>query len=174
MDYRQTLINMVDRFNVTAVEEFKEIELKIIADSKSIFKKNKDFDGHIEKLRKCKRAAQRIDPRSVGVSPADREMAELKEHLQRCIVIFNGLCDDYIQFQTALRAKSSGEEKIKYSEIRHINEKIRCAKANLNEQLIEVNVRYADFNELAREEEDEEALDGVEYMTYEALKRSDA
>ena len=56
MDYRQTLINMVDRFNVTAVEEFKEIELKIIADSKSIFKKNKDFDGHIKKLRKIGRA----------------------------------------------------------------------------------------------------------------------
>ena len=65
MDYRQTLIKMIDTFTVRAVEEFKEIELKIYGESRSIFKKNKDYEGNIKKLRRCKTNAQKIDPKSV-------------------------------------------------------------------------------------------------------------
>lgn len=173
MDYRQALISMVDKFNVKAVEEFKEIELKIIADARSIFKKNKDYSGNIEKLRKCKSSAQKLDPRSVKVPEEDKMARELKEHFQRCIVIFNALCDAYIQYQTALMNKANGSEKIKFSEIKGYNEKARSAKVNLNNQLNEVNIRYSEFNEMERADEEDEDISGVKYMTYESIKGSE-
>ena len=173
MDYRQKLIKMIDTFNVKAVEEFKEIELKIIADSRSVFKKNKDYAGHIEKLRQCKSTAQKLNPRSIKVPEDDLQCNELKDHFQRCIVIFNALCDAYIQYQTALMNKANGEEKVKFSEIKNFSDKARTAKTTLNQQLNEVNIRYTEFNEMDRAEEEDDEIDGIKYMTYEAIKGSE-
>lgn len=55
MDYKKQLIDLVEMFYVDVVEEFKEGELQIIADSKfkSLFKK-KNYDGNIQNLRSCK------------------------------------------------------------------------------------------------------------------------
>ena len=52
MEYKKQLIGRIESFYVDVVEEFKEAELQIMADSKfrSIFKK-KDYDGNIAKLR---------------------------------------------------------------------------------------------------------------------------
>ncbi len=173
MDYRQTLIKMIDKFNVTAVEEFKEAELKIYADSKSVFKKRKDYDGHLQKLRRCKKEAQKIDPRSVKIPEDDKQTQELMDHFQKCLIIFSGICDAYIQFVTSLKNKAEGTENIKYSELKHISNKMREGKTNLNEHLTEMNIRYAEFNDLERGEEDKEDLKDVNYFTYEDLKGSD-
>ena len=56
MEYKKQLIKKIESFYVDVVEEFKEAELQIMADSKfrSIFKK-KDYDGNIAKLRSCKK-----------------------------------------------------------------------------------------------------------------------
>ena len=53
MEYKKQLIGRIESFYVDVVEEFKEAELQIMADSKfrSIFKK-KDYDGNIAKLQK--------------------------------------------------------------------------------------------------------------------------
>ena len=61
MEYKKQLIGRIESFYVDVVEEFKEAELQIMADSKfrSIFKK-KDYDGNIAKLRSCKKDAQKI------------------------------------------------------------------------------------------------------------------
>ena len=169
MDYRQELISMIDKFNVQSVEEFKEIELKIIADSKSIFKKNKDYDGHIAKLKKIKGDAQRLNPRSIKIPQDDKLSKDLIDNFQRCLIIFSGVCDGYIQFETALKGKAEGD-KTKFSEIKQINDKVRFAKTNLNNHLNELNIIYSEFNEMDRGDEDEEDLEGIAYMTYESLK----
>ena len=61
MEYKKQLIGRIESFYVDVVEEFKEAELQIMADSKfrSIFKK-KDYDGNIAKLRSCKKDAQKM------------------------------------------------------------------------------------------------------------------
>ncbi|MBQ6495641.1 MAG: hypothetical protein IJI74_00565 [Firmicutes bacterium] len=172
MDYKQTLIKMIDRFNLEAVEEFKDIELQIYADSRRIFKKNKDYDGMIGRLRKCKKNAQKLDPRSIKIPEDDKLTKELMTHFQRCIVIFSGLCDAYIQFETALRNKAEGtDDKVKYSDIKVIKDKLRTGKTTLNDQLNEVNIRYAEYNDMQRTEEEKEDLKGLNYMTYEDLMK---
>ncbi|MDO4869385.1 MAG: hypothetical protein Q4A65_03695 [Bacillota bacterium] len=168
MDYKQTLIKMIDRFNLQSVEELKEIELKLISDSKSIFKKNKDYDGRIETLRKIKKEAQKIDPRSVKIPEDDESTRKLKDAFQRCILTLTGICDSYIQFETALKNKAEGS-KIKFGDVKQINGEVREAKTKLNEQLNELNVMYADYNDLERAVEDED-FGGVKYMTYESIQ----
>ena len=63
MEYKKQLIGRIESFYVDVVEEFKEAELQIMADSKfrSIFKK-KDYDGNIAKLRSCKKTHRRSVP----------------------------------------------------------------------------------------------------------------
>lgn len=174
MDYRQTLIKMIDKFTVRAVEEFKEIELKIYGESRSIFKKNKDYEGNIKKLRRCKTNAQKIDPKSVKVSEDDKQAKGLMDTFQKCLVIFSGVCDAYIQFETALMNKANGEEKVSYSDIKNFRDKMRLGRENLNKNLDELNIWYAEFNDMERaKEEDIEDLGGVAFMTYEDLMSSD-
>ena len=174
MDYRQTLIKMVDRFNVKAVEEFKEIELRIYAESRSVFKKNKDYAGNIEKLKKIKTNAQKIDPKSVKVPDGDKQAKGLMDNFQKCLVIFSGVCDAYIQFETALMNKAEGsEEKVKYSDIKNFKDKMRMGRTNLNKSLDELNIWYAEFNDMEREKEENTDLGDIKYMTYEDLVSSD-
>ena len=174
MDYRQTLIKMIDKFNVTAVEEFKEIELKIYGESRSIFKKNKDYEGNIKKLKRVKTNAQKLDPKSVKVPDGDKQTKGLMDNFQKCLVIFSGVCDAYIQFETALMNKAQGsEEKVKYSDIKGFRDKMRLGRTNLNNSLNELNMWYAEFNDMERAEEEQEDLCGVKYMTYEDLMSSD-
>jgi len=173
MDYRQTLIKMIDTFNVKAVEEFKETELRIYAESKSVFKKNKDYEGNIKKLRKIKTNAQKIDPKSVKVPDSDKQAKGLMDNFQRCLVIFSGVCDAYIQFETALLNKADGEEKVKFSDIKNFKDKMRMGRENLNKSLDELNIWYSEFNDMEREKEDNTDLGDIKYMTYEDLISSD-
>ena len=107
MDYRTELMRLIDRFNVGSVEEFKEAEALIVKDSKfaSITKK-KDYDGHIRILKKVKTNAQKLDPKAVKIPESDSETLELRKAFEKCLVIFSGVCDSYIQMQTALKDKA--------------------------------------------------------------------
>ena len=61
MDYRTELLNMVNKFNIESVEEFKEAEMLIVRDSKfKSIRKKKDYDGHVQMLRKVKSKAMQI------------------------------------------------------------------------------------------------------------------
>ena len=87
MDYRTELLNMVNKFNIESVEEFKEAELRIARDSKfKSIRKKKDYDGHVQMLRKVKSKALRIDPKSVQMPESDIETVQLKKAFETCPV----------------------------------------------------------------------------------------
>lgn len=145
MDYKKQLIDLVEMFYVDVVEEFKEGELQIIADSKfkSLFKK-KDYDGNIMRLRKCKRQALEIDVRAVNLPNEDEEAREIAKRFERCLAIFNNLCDSYIQLQTALKRKANKEE-LKFSEYKEVFQKVQTARNTLNRALYDLDMVYTDY-----------------------------
>lgn len=145
MDHKKQLIGKIESFYVDVVEEFKEAELQIAADSrfKSIFKK-KDYDGHIGKLRACKKQCLDIDTGDLHIPKTDREAQEVEKRFQRCLVIFNALCDVYIQLQMALKKKAQKEE-LKYSEYRDIFQKVQASRASLNDALHQLDIVYTDY-----------------------------
>ena len=74
MDYRTQLMRLIDKFNVESVEEFKEAENLIVRDSKfSSITKKKDYDGHMQILKRVKTKAQKLDPKSVQIPEEDME-----------------------------------------------------------------------------------------------------
>lgn len=168
MDYRTELLRMIDRFNVESVEEFKEAEGLIMKDSKftSITKK-KDYEGHIRMLKKVKNKARKIDPMSIKIPADDKVTADLRKAFEKCLVIFGGVCDSYIQMQSSLNDKSKGAE-LKYAQYKEINEKVRFAKKNLNDNMHEMDVLYSELVEFD-EGDDEEDFGGIEYRTYDSF-----
>ncbi|MDO4545961.1 MAG: hypothetical protein Q4C25_07370 [Bacillota bacterium] len=145
MDYKKQLIEKVESFYVDVVEEFKEAELQIAADSrfKSIFKK-KNYDGNIEKLKDCKKTALSIDVDDEKVSASDEDTKEVARRLERCLVMFNGLCDAYIQLQVALKKKAE-KEALKFSEYKEIFNKMQACKVSLNGALHDLDLVYTDY-----------------------------
>lgn len=168
MDYRTQLLKMIDKFNVESVEEFKEAEARIVRDSKftSITKK-KDYDGHLRMIRDVKKKAQRIDPKTVEIPEDDLNTIELRKAFEKCLVIFSGVCDSYIQMQTALKEKAEGAP-LKFSQYREINSKVRFARASLNENMHEMDILYSEFTDFM-EGDDSEDFEGVEYRTYDSF-----
>ena len=168
MDYRTELLNMVNKFNIESVEEFKEAEMLIVRDSKfKSIRKKKDYDGHVQMLRKVKSKALRIDPKSVQIPESDIETVQLKKAFETCLLTFSAVCDGYIQMQLALKEKSEGA-KLSYGQYKEINNKVRSARAKLNDSLDEVNILYANFTEYSYEDNSED-LAGIEYKTYDQL-----
>ena len=168
MYYRTELLKMIDKFNVESVEEFKEAENKIVADSKfRQITKKKDYGAHISKLRSVKKKAQKIDPKSVKIPEDDKEAIELRKIFEKCLVIFSGVCDSYIQLQTALKEKAEGSD-MKFSAYKEFNDRVRFARSNLNENMHELDILYSDFVEFLEDDKDED-LGGIEYRTYDSF-----
>ena len=168
MDYRTQLIRLIDKFNVESVEEFKEAENLIVRDSKfSSITKKKDYDGHMQILKRVKTKAQKLDPKSVQIPEEDMETQELRRAFEKCLVIFSGVCDSYTQMQKALKDKSEGE-KLKYSQFKQYNDRVRFARASLNEHMHELDILYSDFVEFSQDDEEED-FGGVEYKTYDSF-----
>lgn len=169
MDYRTELLRMIDKFNVRAVEEFKEAEMKIVVDSKfrSITKK-KDYGGHIEKLKNVKKRAQKIDPKTIKIPETDKKTLELRNIFEKCLVIFSGVCDSYIQMETALKDKSEGV-KISYGSYKEINDKVKFARTNFNENMHELDIIYSDLVEYLEDDADVD-YGGIEYRTYDSFR----
>lgn len=168
MDYRTELLNMVNKFNIESVEEFKEAELRIARDSKfKSIRKKKDYDGHVQMLRKVKSKALRIDPKSVQIPEDDIETNQLRKAFETCMLTFSAVCDGYIQMQLALKEKSEGA-KVSYGQYKELNNKVRSARAKLNDCLDEVNILYSNFTDYSYEDNSDD-LAGVEYKTYDQL-----
>ncbi|MDO4517957.1 MAG: hypothetical protein Q4B78_01980 [Bacillota bacterium] len=172
MEYRKKLLKMIDDFNVDSVEEFKEAENRIVADSKfRQITKKKDYDGHVKMLRTVKAKAQKIEPNTIVIPPEDAEATELRKAFERCLVIFSGVCDSYIQLQTTLKEKSEGV-KIKFGTYKEFNNKVRFARASMNEIMHQMDVLYADLLESIEDSRElkEEELGGVKYRTYDSFQ----
>ena len=168
MDYRTELLNMINKFNIESVEEFKEAEMLIVRDSKfKSIRKKKDYDGHVSMLRKVKSKALRIDPKSVRIPDSDPETLQLRKEFEKCLLTFSAVCDGYVQMQMALKEKSEGA-KISYGQYKEISNKVKSARAKLNDNLNEMNILYANYTDYSYEDNNED-LAGVEYKTYDQL-----
>ena len=169
MEYRTELMRLIDKFSLEAVEEFKEAEGCIIRDSTftSIIKK-KDYDGHLRMLTSVKKKAQGLDPKAIKLPEDDENAIELKKAFEKSLMVFSSVCDGYIQMQTALKDKSVGE-KVKYSQFKQLNDKVRDARKKLNDSMRDMDIIYSDFMEFHEDSGDDD-FGGVEYRTYDSFK----
>ena len=169
MDYRTELLNMVNKFSIESVEEFKEAELLIARDSKfRSIRKNKDYDGHIRLLRKVKSKAMKLDPKSVQIPENDVDATYMRKTFEQALVTFYAVCDGYVQMQMALKGKSEGAD-LSYGQFKEINNKVRSVRAKLNSNLQEMDIVYANFTDEYSYTDNSDDLAGVEYKTYDQL-----
>lgn len=145
MEYKKQLIDRVENFYIGAVEEFKELELFLMADSKfkNMFKK-KDYDGNIGKIKACKRQILKISTSDIDIPKDDEESERIVIAFENCILGLNNLCDSYIQLQEALKRKSEGSN-LKYSEYKNIFNKVQDNRGKLNSALHELDIIYTDY-----------------------------
>ena len=146
MAYKEKLIKKVEMFYTDVIDEFKEAEMQIMVDSRfrRLFNK-KDYKGHIEKLRNCKKTALAIDTRNLEYPSKDKITAKLVSSLERTIHVFINLCDEYIQLQILLDKKAQ-KEKIKYSEYKEGYNKISDYRKELNNNLHDLDILYTDYS----------------------------
>lgn len=145
MNYKKELVERIEKFYVEIIEEFKEAELKIAADSKfkSMFKK-KDYDGNIAKLRLCKKSCMEIETDDLKVPAEDKLASDVLKDFERCLLIFTFLCDSYVQLQAALKKKANKEE-LKLSEYKDIFNKVQATRVNLNNALHDLDIDYTEY-----------------------------
>ena len=145
MDYKKQLIEKIESFYVDVVEEYTRSRVRIMADSKfrSIFKR-KNYGGNVAKLRECKKAALAIDIRDLNIPKGDRESDEVEHRFERCLVIFNNLCDAYIDLQLSLKKKAEGAN-MSFAQYREVFQKVQDARAGLNSALHELDIVYTDY-----------------------------
>ena len=147
MTDKKKLIRVLDQFYVDCVEEFKEAELKIAADSKfrSIFRK-KDYDSNVDMLRECKDRARKLRFPTGDIGKGDTQSQELIRQTETCIRRFTRLCDSYIQLQLALKKKSEGG-KMSLSEYNEIYRRTQEDNRDMNRELKELDILYTDYIE---------------------------
>lgn len=156
MDYKKQIIERVESFYVDVVEEFKEAEKQVIADSKfkMIFKK-KNYDGNIENLKKCKKMALKIDVDDIEIPAGDTLAKQVVKAFEKCLVLFNNMCDCHVRLQMGLKKKADGTEELKFSEYKELFQKIQTARNSLNSALHEMDIYYTDF---AYDEDDDNSI----------------
>ncbi len=168
MDYRTELLKMIDKFNVEAVEEFKEAENKIAIDSKfRQITKKKDYNGHIANLKSVKKRAQKIDPRTVKIPESDKVTTELRKAFEKCLVIFSGVCDSYVQLQSILKEKAEGA-KINYADYKEFYNKVKFARGSFNDNVHEMDILYSELAAYLEDDKSEDYGD-IEYKTYDSF-----
>ena len=168
MDYRTELMNMINKFNVGSVEEFKEAEMRIVRDSRfRSIRKKKDYDGNIRMIRTVKSKALAIDPKTVQIPEDDVDSQELRHAFEKCLLTFSKVCDAYVQMQSALKEKSQGAD-ISYGQYKEINDKVKSSRVQLNDTMREMDIIYSNFIEYSKGDTEED-LGGVEYKTYDQL-----
>ena len=165
MDYRQKIIDSINRFYVESTEEFREAEARIANDSRfrRIFKK-KDYSGNIEMLKRCKSAAGNISFPESEIPSSDRESRAIVDKCKESIRRFRKLCDSYVSMQVSLDKKAKGAE-LTYKEYKKFYNQAKEDHAVLNMSLKELDILYADYIDNNGTSEPESG----EYMTYDML-----
>ena len=147
MEYKKKIIQVVDRFYVECIEEFKEAELKIVNDSKfrKIFKK-KDYKGNIDLLRSCKKQSRSLRFPTGDIPKEDNESKELIRQTESCIRQFGKVCDAYIQMQVTLQQKADGTP-VSYKEYKEVYNKSQEERIAMNRELQELDLLYTEYIE---------------------------
>lgn len=170
MEHRKNLMNMIDRFSIQSVEEFKEAENKIVVDSRfRMIARKKDYPGHIEKLRNVKSRAQKINPKSVPIPEDDKQALELRHAFEKCLIVFSAVCDSYIQMEQSLQDKADGI-KVSYGEYKEYFNKVKQARASFNQHMHDLDILYSDMIEYSEDINDKDDFGGIEYKTYDSIK----
>ncbi|MDO4176640.1 MAG: hypothetical protein Q4D99_04080 [Bacillota bacterium] len=170
MEHRTHLMKMIDKFSIQSVEELKEIENKIMVDSKfRTIAKKKDYLGHVEKIRKVKNRAQKINPKAVEIPDDDIQAANLLSAFEKCLLGFSAVCDNYIQMELILQDKAEGA-KISYGDYKESFNKVKSSREEFNNQLRDMDILYSDLVEYAEDINDSEDFGGIQYKTYDDLK----
>lgn len=160
MDHRKQIIDRIESFYVDVVEEFKESEMKIIADSKfKVMFKKKDYDGNVENLKRCKKMALHIDVEDIEIPKDDDVAVQLVRSFEKCLVHFNNLCDTHIRLQMGLKNKAENKEELKFSAYKELFQKVQTARNSLNSALHEMDIVYTEFT---YDEDEETAINYID------------
>lgn len=166
MEYKKRIIQVIDRFYVDCVEEFKEAELKIARDSKfrRIFRK-KDYGSNIQILRDCRKRTGSLRFPMGDIPKEDQQTRDLIRQAEGAIRQFSRLCDAYVQMQISLQKKSEGED-VSYKDYREVYNRSQEERIAMNEQLAELDLLYTDYIE-------DEDYDVYEYLDLAGVLASD-
>ena len=119
MDYKKKIKDVIDRFYIECVDEFKEAEIQIANDSKF-----RSMFGDIQK--------------------GDTAAKELIKQTENCIRQLGKLCDAYVQLQTTLKRKSEGY-KVSLAEYNEVYRRSQEQHLAANRELKELDILYTDY-----------------------------
>jgi len=147
MSDKEKLIGNIEVFYSEIIEEYKDINMAIRSEATplAIFKK-KNYQLHIDRLRKCKKEIARVNPKDIKLNPDDEAGIQLKAAFEHALFMFNGLCDCQIQVQAALQ-KTADKKGGKFSECSDATKKMNEQNRETEKSFHELDVRYADYLE---------------------------
>ncbi len=146
MTEKQKLIDRINEFYFEIIEEYKEITAKIKAESSAtaVFKK-KDYEGNINRLKRCKAEALRIDVKTVKIDESDEASKDVSERFERALSLFNSLCDSQIQLQTAFMQKAKREAKVTFGDCSVIMKKVNTNNNATQVAIHDLDLVFADY-----------------------------
>jgi CRISPR/Cas system CMR-associated protein Cmr3 (group 5 of RAMP superfamily) len=150
MNYEEILIERIESF-VDVVENFVGVEHQIIHDSKyrKHFRKP-NYELNIETLNDIKVSALNIDIDDVEIPADDEQSLDVAEKFERCLVLFNKLCDGFIDLQDQLKQKAERTKKFKITEYQEVLRELQGTRTLMNSALQtfhEAYTEYASFDE---------------------------
>jgi len=147
MSDKKKLINNVEIFFSEIIEDYKDITLAIRSEATpmAIFRK-KNYQQHIDRLRACKKAIARVNPKDIKLDPSDETGLQLKEAFEHALFMFAGLCDCQIQVQVAFQ-NTANKKGGKFSECSMANKKLNEQNRETELAFHEMDVLYANYVE---------------------------
>jgi hypothetical protein len=145
MSDKEKLVRNIEIFYSEIIEEYKDISMAIRSEATplAIFKK-KNYQQHIDRLRKCKKDIARVNPKEISLDSSDEAGIRLKEAFEHALFMFNSLCDCQIQVQVALQ--NTAEKKGgKFSDCSMATKKMNEQNRETEEAFHQLDVRYADY-----------------------------
>lgn len=147
MSGKEKLIENIEIFYSDIIEEYKDVNMAIRSEATplAIFKK-KNYQQHIDRLRKCKKEIARVNPKDIKLPADDETGLRLKEAFEHALFMFNGLCDCQIQVQVALQ--NTAEKKGgKFSDCSDATKKMNEQNRETEKTFHQLDVLYADYLE---------------------------
>ena len=144
MSDKEKLLNNIKIFYSEIVEEYKEVTLLIRQDSTpmAIFKK-KNYQGHIDRLRACKKQILRVNPKGMRFGAGEEEWKKLLETFEHALMMFGGLCDHQIQVQVSLQ-NTANKTGTKFSDCSDATKKLNQHNKETQAVFHQLDVQYAD------------------------------
>jgi len=145
MNYEEMLIERIESF-VDVVESFVKVEHQIINDSKfRTYLKKPDYEGNITILTDIKTLALEIDTDDITIPEDDHQSIDLEDKFERCLVMFNKLCDGFIDLQEQLKQKSTKVKKLKVTDYQELLKELQTTRNLMNSALHDFDAAYSEY-----------------------------